>query len=55
MHKLLLFHSIITNIYDNRINLRFLYNFGGSGLLCVVSATATTNLLYQTMYTDALM
>ena len=41
-HKLLLFHSIITHIYDNHINLGFLYTFGGSGLLC---ATATTTVI----------
>ena len=33
-NKLLLFHFIITHIYYNHINLRFLYIFGGSGLLC---------------------
>ena len=31
--KLLLFHSIITHIYENHINLGFLYIFCGSGLL----------------------
>ena len=32
-----MFHAIITHIYDNHINLRFIYIFGGSGLLCGMS------------------
>ena len=38
--KLLLFHSIKTHIYDNHINLRFLYIFCENGLLCAVHGEA---------------
>ena len=47
-YKLLFFHSIITHIYDNHINLKFLYIFGGSGLLCVAGGSRR-----QTLFRDA--
>ena len=34
-----MFHSFIAHVYDNHINLRFLYIFGGSGLLWGVKLT----------------
>jgi hypothetical protein len=40
-----LLHSIITHIYHNHINLRFLYIFGGSGLLCAMPLFRLDDLL----------
>ena len=44
-HRLLLFYLFNYNpyahMYDDQINLRFLYIFGGSGLLCGGDAAAT--------------
>ena len=33
-------HNPYAHIYDDHINLRFLYIFGGSGLLCAAAAAS---------------